>query len=126
MKSFKLAIVLLILIIAGSIVYIYSLNNASNILVSEISNLEDSVKSSNWDSAEKQVDTLQNKWNKTEKWMSTLIDHQEIDSIQLTLAKLTQYVHEKETTDIMAESASLKLLIKHIPGKEKVDLTNLL
>jgi hypothetical protein len=124
-RAFKISIALLITIILGSIVYIYWLNTTSNNLLSKIDKLEDAVQSNNWSAAEKQLDDIQKGWEKTEKWMTTLIDHQEIDAIKITLAKLSQYVHYKEVADFMAESATLKLLIKHIPGKEKINLSNL-
>ncbi|WHH58912.1 DUF4363 family protein [Petroclostridium sp. X23] len=126
MKTFKFSMILLVLIILSTIWYIHSLNNVSNQLVTEIDKLEDIIKTDNWDQAEKQLDHIQEEWDKTEKWMATLIDHEEIDSIRLTLARLSQYIHYRKTPDFMAESASLKLLIKHLPEKERISLGNLL
>ncbi|MDK2798602.1 MAG: hypothetical protein PWP27_526 [Clostridiales bacterium] len=118
--------ILLVVIILGSIVYIYFLDNAANNLISMIEKLEDTVKADDWEEAQKQLDNLQKEWKKTERWMTTLVDHQEIDTIKITLSKLSQYVDFKKTADFMAESTTLKLLIEHIPGKEKCNISNLL
>jgi len=102
------------------------LDKTADSFITKIESLEKLVESEKWTDAEKQLNNIQEKWSKTEKWIASFVDHEEIDSIKITLAKLSQYVHRKEATDFMAESAVLKLLIKHIPGKEKPKLQNLL
>ncbi|MGE4282523.1 MAG: DUF4363 family protein [Clostridia bacterium] len=126
MKTFKLSILLLIFIVLGVILYMYILNDISDQMLADIGELEEAVRSEDWGDAEKQLDDIHKTWEKTEKRMAMMVNHNEIDVIKLTLAKLSQYVHYRETADFMAESASLKLLIKHIPNKEKINLANLL
>jgi len=125
MSDFKLAIALLIIIFVFSYIYLRVLDNTTDTFVAEIEKLEKSVKQNKWEEAEKQLNEIQKKWSKTERWMTTLIDHQEIDNIKLTLARLSQYIHGRENTDFMAESASLKLLIHHIYSKERISWQNI-
>ncbi|NLY44162.1 MAG: DUF4363 family protein [Clostridiaceae bacterium] len=125
MRAFKISIVLLIIIIISAIVYIKSLEKVSDEFIQQITQLEDMVKSERWDEAKKQLEDIEDLWIKKEKWMATLIDHEEIDNIKMTLAKLGEYVYFRETADFMAESATLKILIKHIPEKERISTANL-
>ncbi len=126
MRTFILCIILLIIIIIGSLSFDYILNKTVNELSDQVEKLEHSVISDNWVESEKQLDNIQQSWIENEKWLTTLVDHREMDEIKMTLAKLTQYLHYKKKPEFMAESATLKLLIEHLSSKEKVTLSNLL
>ena len=54
-----------------------------------------------------------------------LIDHTEIDNIDMALAKIEQYIKTGEKGLALGELSSLELLIRHIPDKEKLSLENI-
>ncbi len=126
MRTFKLCMILLIIIIIGALSFDYALNKTVDELSKKVEKLEYAVTSENWNESEKQLDIIQDSWKRSEKWLTTLVDHREMDEIKMTLAKLSQYLHYKKKPEFMAESATLKLLIEHLASKEKVTLSNLL
>lgn len=124
MKTFKFSIVLLILIIVASFVYTISLQNASNKIIDHIVSTQKFVQNDNWDEAYKSSLELESIIEKTEKWLSTLIHHYEIDEINISYSKLKEYVAFKDKTNFFAESEALKLLISHLPKKESLNFGN--
>ncbi len=125
MRSLKISIGLLIIILISSFIYIVSLNKKSKQFTINIHVLEEMVSNNDWDNAKKQLISMEKDWGKTERWMTTLIDHQEVDSINLSLVRLSRYLQYEEVSDLMVECATLRLLIEHIPKKEKFNLSNL-
>lgn len=125
MKAVKLSVVLLIIIIIGTISYVYIINNTSELLLKKIYFLEEQVSSSEWNSAYTQLNTLSEAWLNNEKWLTILIDHQHIEEIKICLAKMYQYLNHRESADFLAESASLKLLVMDISKREKLNINNL-
>lgn len=91
-------------------------------------NIDKAVKftdSGNWNGAESSLDAVVKDWNAVKGTWSALIDHQEIDNIDVTLAQLQTLVKAKELPDTLSEAAALKTFIGHIPEKEKIRLKNL-
>ncbi|MCG8499732.1 MAG: DUF4363 family protein [Firmicutes bacterium] len=126
MKAFKLSIVLLIVIITGSLYFIRVINTTMETMLSKIESLEHAVKTADWQSAETQMNEIQETWGKNEQWMTTLVNHGEIDEIKMRFAKLSQYIRFKEAPLFMAEVTAVKLLIQNIAATEKVNLSNFL
>ncbi len=126
MRAFIISMILLVIIISGSLVFMYLIDKTANEIVSNLEELDAAVKDNDWENAEKQLNEIQEAWKSTEAWMTTLINHNEIDSIKMSLAKLSQYIHYKDTTEYMAESGVLKFLIQHISTRERLSLSNLL
>jgi hypothetical protein len=54
-----------------------------------------------------------------------LVDHYEIDNIELLLSQLASFVKNKNKNDALSCVSSLKTLIKHIPDKESLSLKNI-
>lgn len=126
MKAFKLSIVLLIVIITGSLYFIRVINTTMETMLSKIESLEHAVKTADWQSAETQMNEIQETWGENEQWMTTLVNHGEIDEIKMRFAKLSQYIRFKEAPLFMAEVTAVKLLIQNIAATEKVNLSNFL
>ena len=125
MKTFIIAIILLTIIVIGSLSYIYFVNHITGPMISKLENLEDFVMAGDWSAAKTQLDTLQQRWEKTKGWMMAFIGHAELDEIQISLSRMHQYVHFEDTKDFMSESGVLKLLLQNIADKERVTLPNL-
>jgi len=54
-----------------------------------------------------------------------LLDHSDIDAISTSIFRLSIYLEAKNTTLALAETASLKQLLKTIPHREVLSLTNI-
>ena len=59
------------------------------------------------------------------KTWSTLIDHEEIDNIDMTFARLKAFLEAEDTSSALSEATMLIKSITHIPEREKLSLDNL-
>lgn len=125
LKHVLIIIVVLALIIGFGYWTLQEVAQSSQVLLSLSLSLEESIKQNLWDEAENRFKKLDSAWQKTQSLWTVLLNHTEIDNIDLTLAKLEQYIKTQEQGLALAEISSLKLLIRHIPEKEKLTLENI-
>ena len=92
----------------------------------DLSTLEETIKNQNWDTASEKLEDFHSRWDKVRSLWSMLIDHYEIDNIELLLSELVSYVDNKDKNESLSRMSSLKTLIKHIPKKESFNLENIL
>ncbi|MBO8138071.1 MAG: DUF4363 family protein [Desulfotomaculum sp.] len=84
------------------------------------------AENNNWEEAKQKVTFLENRWQKDASWWPVVLDHQEIDNIEFSLARVKEYVAQKNTDLSLGHLSELKLMIKHIPEKEAVTIKNIL
>jgi uncharacterized protein YijF (DUF1287 family) len=106
----------------------WTLKNNAESMAKDIDKLEAAIKDDNWDMASNILEDMHKEWKNVRNKWQMLINHQEIDNIESTLAKVESYVKAKENgkEDALAEIATLKLFLLHIPDKEALRITNIL
>jgi hypothetical protein len=124
LKPLIIIIVLTTLIVTGGYLTIYALGSESQRLDNSLSALESDIEKQNWAAAMKKIEEFHSKWDKTSSLWSMLIDHFEIDNIELALSQLISYVKTQDKNEALSKMSSLKTLIKHIPEKESFNLKN--
>jgi hypothetical protein len=126
MKQMIFALIFLIIIIIGSLMSIQYISNQSETLQKQLIELEKHIDTEDWSQADTLYKSFKQKWvNIDHKW-SMLIDHYEIDYINMDLGELEAYIKTKDKTNALAKISSLQLLVKHIPEKEYPSLKNIL
>ncbi len=125
MKPLIIIIALTVLIVVGGCLTLYALNSEAQRLNSSLSTLEEDIENQNWDEAAKKLEKFHTKWDKTSFLWSMIIDHYEIDNIELILSKLLSYVKTHEKNEALSNMSALRTLIKHIPAKESFNLKNI-
>ena len=126
MKVIIMITVILVIIFAGSAMASSYLNDTSSSFGQELNILEHNIRDGKWYDAQAQITSLEDKWKGIKDGWAMLLDHQEIDNIELTLSRLKEYVKNSNTSDSLAEVSALKMLFEHIPEKEAVSLKNIL
>ena len=126
MKTFIAAIVIFVSLVGFGIASYVYLEKTADKLVDKTKLLENSVHKKDWKAAEKNFASLTSSWNKAnEKW-TALIDHQELDRINISITRIREYIQVRHLPGVAAETAELKLLFLHIPKKDAINLDNLL
>lgn len=121
-----LIIVLTILVIISAGTYIlYSLKAESAEISQQLNALEQAVSLKQWPQARTAGENLSKTWRNTSTVWSMLIDHYEIDSINIYLAELESFIDTKEQHQALSRISSLKVLVEHIPEKESLTLKNI-
>lgn len=127
MKNTKILVtiaVIVALILGASLFERRLLNNDAQNLEAKIINVENSTKKEDWEMAETNLSSVLDEWPKVENKWSVLLDHAEIDNIEDALIKVDAYIKAKDASSALAELASLKNFIKHIPKKEAFSIKN--
>lgn len=125
----KLVTVLAILFAAAIAMGIWSNNSmaaSARELSGKVESIAGSITDQNWEQAEKQMSSLEKTWNSKKNWWPALIDHQEIDNIDFSMARIKEYINARDPGLSRGEISTLKLMINHIPAKEALNLGNIL
>jgi len=118
-------IILTSLIIALSLFTQQLLYKDSARLSNSIESMKSNVKAGKWDQAVSDLNQINHDWENIKKYWSTLIDHQEIDNIDVALSKIMPLLEERDVSSALSETATLNKFIKHVPEREKLSLDNL-
>lgn len=116
--------ILVAIILGSSFISQRILFKTSSELEKDLSKVENSIVSNNWNNAELSLDKVRGKWTGVKKIWAVLIDHQEIDNIDITLTKVEKYILCKDTSSALAEASALMKFIRHIPRKEALNIEN--
>lgn len=117
---------LTVFIVGASLIMQGVLTKTSTDLVASISGVEAGTEAGNWKSAEKDLEQVKNKWSRLSATWAMLIDHQEIDNIEVTLARMEKFVAERDKASALAETSALKNYVNHIPLRVSLSLKNVL
>lgn len=118
-------IILTAFIIGMSVFTQWLLNKDSLRLEQPIEEIEKSAKLEDWNQSEHNLKKVNDIWSQVKGTWSALIDHQEIDNIDVTLSRLEMLVQAKDVPSLLSEAAALRKYIGHIPAKEKLSLENI-
>lgn len=98
------------------------LKNITNELVNDINNLEYAM-----DKKDEKFNEFKEKWNKYQKILSTLIDHQDIHKIESVLVEIdTNLKNNFSSSQISTNFARLKLYIRDIVDEREFNFKNVL
>ncbi|MCB2292876.1 DUF4363 family protein [Clostridium algoriphilum] len=64
------------------------------------------------------------KWNKTSKFLTLYMHHEDLDYIDTEILKLTQYIKNEDKSEGLATVHVLKHLVSHIMAHERVSIGN--
>jgi hypothetical protein len=125
MKSMMIIIITLGLILGAGYYTISEVSGTSEALLRHCSRIKADILSDDWEKARDGLKGFDDFWGSAKPVWTILIDHKEIDNIDMALARIEQYIETREKGLALGELSSLELLIRHIPDKEKVSLENI-
>ncbi len=126
MKTVIASVVLFALLLGFGTFAYYYIDNTAKHLAAEAATVEKSVQSKDWGSAERSYTKLQSSWNKASIKWTVLLDHQELDNINITMSRVKEFMDTRDIPGSRSELAELKMLLKHIPEKEAINVKNIL
>lgn len=126
MKRVKIAVAFLILIpvlIFSLHIYLRRVTQDMSATLAQAQTLMDEGKNKE---AAKQVAAFTAKWDHSKGVLATFIKHSELDTVNLSSARLMPYITHEETGDFDAESDSLQVQLHHLWEIEKFSIDNIL
>lgn len=103
----------------------HSLEATAKELTHNVNQVTREIKEANWDKAGKRIAAMEEDWKRINKWWPVVLDHQEMDNIEFSLAKAKAYIEEKEMVLSLGQLSELKLMILHLPEREALTLRNI-
>lgn len=119
-------IVLIGLIISGGLWTNHALQISTDHLTRQIQQVNSEIKQDSWKAAGRQTIRLEKMWKKEAKWWPVVLDHQEMDNIDFSLARVKEYVASRNSSLALGQLSEVKIMLEHIPKKEAVTLENIL
>jgi hypothetical protein len=125
-KVFIFILLIAAVIVTSGILTQNYLTRSSKDLEDKLSAIEGYTTTNNWVKAEQGLKEVDSNWSNVKNKWSILIDHQEIDNIDITLKRMEKLIQSKDTPSALAEAAVLINYVKHIPRKEAPEIENIL
>lgn len=95
-------------------------------LLTALHHLHSHVIKADYHAVEEQLKKIDHLWVETRKLWVLIIDHQELDEFELSLAKTKSYLSNRAYLFAQVEIAQMKQIINQIPDKQTLSLENIL
>lgn len=125
MRTFIAVIITMLVIVAGWLFVCNSIDKHTLIFIESLDNISDTIKEENWNLVASEFSKMKNNWTKVRKLLSILLDHHEIDNIDLSMAKADQYIYAKNLPLSLGEIEVLRQLFTIVKESEALMLTNI-
>lgn len=129
MKEVTISIIAIVIVVIASVITQKYLEKTSTEILDKLSELKTEVKNAqendNTNNATKISTEILEKWEETNTIWSTLIIHEELDNIELSLIELKSHIENSEFEEGLAEIEKSMFLVGHIQEKEKFKIKNI-
>ncbi len=126
MKMFIVVIVLVLVFLVGWYFINESIGQYTTNFVNQLNHISKTIKDEDWNMVTIEYKRIKDNWNKIRDLLSILLDHHEIDNIDLSMAKAHQYIETKNAPLSLAEIEVLRQLFIIIDESESLTITNIL
>lgn len=126
MKSFWAAVVIAVLLIGGGILFNKNIDNVTEEMSEKEKRITELVENKDFDGAKKEIDALAKYIDDKMIVLASVVDHKNIDEIELCVAEIEGYTKEKIKSEALTKCKKLEHLINHLPINYSVTLQNIL
>ncbi len=126
MKSFWAAVVIAVLLIGGGILFNMNIDSVTEELSEKEEKITELIEKENFDGAKKEIDNLKKYIDDKMIVLASVVDHKNIDEIELCVAEMEGYTKEKSKVEAITKCKKLEHLINHLPINYSVTLQNIL
>jgi len=126
MKIITGTVIITVIIFMFSFYSVSVLAQTTEEMTTILEKVEENVLGLEWEQAELSMEEFFKKWNKKHFVWSLLIEHSEIDSIDISICHIRAYMKLQNSTEAYVEIKALFKYLKHIPETEKLTIQNLL
>ncbi len=125
MKSFIAAALAAFFILAGAVSYAFYVNNSSKLLSGEVKNIENAIKSSDFENAKNYANTFGEKLKKRQTMLSAIVDHKELYEIKRSLAELYAFLDDKDSAECLAHCGEISSIVNRISENTMPYISNI-
>lgn len=125
MRTVMTIAIIVFLLLGGSFTSYHFIQTTTMSIGDQLDTVEQSLSHRNWELAKNELTTAQQSWEKSNVWWSMLIEHQEINSIDLGMKRLEKFIETENYSHSIEEVSTLKLRFKSIYESENVSIRNI-
>ena len=125
MRTFIFCLVLLLILTSLLIGYSVFLHSTVENLLSEVDELDRAARTENWEAAHTALLRLTDTWEKVSPRIAVFITHELVDEISHAVAEAKGFLYFRESSELMSETETLRVLIDHIEKREVPSLHNI-
>lgn len=126
MRVVIITVIVLVVFVAGIVVLNRYVNNSSGRLLDGVEKLHTLAENNRWSDLREQLTSFKKGWDSTKMRWQLFLGHHEMDTIDIVISRLEQYLEVEDKALILGQTAELRLLIDHIKSKEGFMLGNVL
>ena len=126
MKSFIVAICILLILLVGLWFYNSTLKTIGYENIEKLEVIYSLIEEDKWDESGDVFLVFREEYQKKERIMKALVDHAEMDSIESSLIATEEFIKTRSKPDALDAVARAIFLIKHIEEKNRFSVENVL
>ena len=126
MKQYIIIVVAIIIVVLFNIWQASYLKQTSRYLLTDINEIENSVKREDFKTALNGVYELENTWNAVKAGWDIFGEHDDIEQINEHIQSMKVYAEYEDKEELVNEYTLLENEIKHIIDAEKISFSNVL
>lgn len=117
-------VIIIIIGIGGALVQRY-LDRTAAELSAGLQDVGKALAREDWRRSEQAFSSFEQRWRVARRNWGLVIDHMEIDNVDMRLARLKVFIHAREVDEALAEYSEAMMLLEHIPERERLTWRNL-
>ncbi len=126
MKSFLVSLLIGAIVVAGSVFYTSRIEKVSGVLVKSNRDIINYLKEEDYKKAAEVTRNMAEYVDKEKLSLAIIMDHTDLDKIEMGLAELEGYVVGEVQTDALAKCSMIDVMLRHMPKNYKLKLENIL
>ncbi len=126
MRSVIVALGIIVLCVAGSLLYTTHLEATANEMLKTNNSITASVVNEEYERAVVEIKSLTSYVREKRVLLDAIGNHQELDDIEEKLSELLAYAYEKDKMHSLSKCYMLDFLIKSLPRNFKLKIENIL
>jgi hypothetical protein len=125
LRAIMTIIIIVFILLGGSFASYRFVETTTQTMGALLESVEDSITHHKWESAQAKLYTAQQNWDNDNTRWSIILDHEEIDNINMNLKRLEKYLGVQDVSRSIGEVTTLKLRFEHIFETEMFTLENI-
>lgn len=126
MRTLTTIITIVLMLTCGSLLSHKYIQTSTHSLLTQLETVQQSITDRKWQNAQTVLDSTYESWDKNKTWWSILLNHDEIDGIDVTMERLEKYMTTENKSLSLGEVSTLILLFDHIVDTDQLTVRNIL
>lgn len=126
MKVFIFAMLILVLLVVGTVIYINWLDDTIGGFEKALVSAADAASRSDWTSCQDQMTAFMQNWDKAYHHLEFFIHHKDIEDISRQLYELEGYAARKNKMEFLVKNGVVRQSLLLLSAAERITLENIL